>query len=89
MAARNNRTSTNKAPRADEEASCDAATGATEWGGAGATVAYDAETAERDAVSVGCLRGWKCAIAGGRERGPGGASFARMRAMYVHHGGTC
>ena len=58
VAARNNMTATIEVPRANEEAGCGAATGATEWGGVGATVACDSAAAGQDAASAGCLAGW-------------------------------
>ena len=58
VAARNDGATTNEAPRVDEEASCNAATGATEWGGAGATVACNAAAAGREVAPAGCLTGW-------------------------------
>ena len=56
--ARNNGATMNKAARAGVEASCDTATGATECGDAGATVAYNTAAAGRDVVQGGWLTGW-------------------------------
>ena len=58
MSARNDRAITNEAPRADEEVSYNRVTGATEWGGAGATVACDAAAAGLEAAPAGCSAGW-------------------------------
>ena len=58
MAADDDGATTYKAPRADEEASCDMTTGATEWLGSGAAVACNTTVAGRDAASAGCLAGW-------------------------------
>ena len=59
----NDGATTNEAPRADEEAGCGRETGATEWGGAGATMACNAAAAGRKAVPVGSLAGWQRAMA--------------------------
>ena len=48
VTARNGRVTTNKAPRDDEEAGFGAATGATEWGGVGATAACNTTAVGRD-----------------------------------------
>ena len=75
-----------KAPREDDEASFDAATGATEWGDAGTTAACDAAAATQDAAPAG-FDGMAARYGGrGCERGRGGASIAAMLALYDHHG---
>ena len=78
VAAHNYGATTIEASRAEEEASCGAATGVTEWGGAGATVACHAAAAGRDAAPAGCSTG-------GREQGRGGATIAAMWALHVYH----
>ena len=71
VAARDYGATTNEAPSAYDEASCDATIGAMEWGGAGATVACDAAAAGREAALAGCLTGWQRAMAGRLQTRPG------------------
>ena len=58
VVALNDGANTNEASKTDEEASCGATTGATEWGGTGATVAYHTTAAGQEAAQEGCLTGW-------------------------------
>ena len=53
----------NKAPRAYEEAGCDATTGVLRWDDVGATVACDAVARVLDTAAAGCLTGWVRAMA--------------------------
>ena len=56
VAARDNETITNRTPRREEEAGCGVVNGATEWGGAGATVACVTEATGRDASAARVTR---------------------------------
>ena len=73
LVAHDYRATTHKAPSADDEASCDAATGATECGGAGATVAFNAAAAEREAAPTGCLTDGMATRYGGAAANEAGA----------------
>ena len=77
VAARDDGATTNETPRSDREASYDRATGATEWGGAGGTVACDTTTAGWDAAPVWCYTGWWNGMAGHPQMRPGQSIYCR------------
>ena len=81
VVARDNGLTTNEAPRAHEEASYGAAPGVTEWDGIGATVAYNAAVAGRDAASARYLIGWRRAMVGRLRMRPA-ACPSRLNHLY-------
>ena len=73
---------TNEVPRAHEEMGCNAATGATERGGVGATAVCNAAVAGRDVASTGWSTGWRCAMTG-RPRTRSCARPSRLNSLYL------
>jgi hypothetical protein len=57
VATRNDRVATDEKPRANTDTGYGAATGATEWGGVGATAACNTAAAGWDAAPAGCSTG--------------------------------